>query len=72
MCNRVPFNCCKNDFVLPYYNIVVIYAGAQGLIKQDPPVAHNDASFTAETGRKYSQKLVTLIKQKQKLVDVVK
>lgn len=38
--------------ILPHYNIVVIYTGAQRLVGQDAPVAHNDASFTAETVRR--------------------
>jgi len=36
-------------FILPHNDIKVIYTGAQRLVEQDSPIAHNDASFTAET-----------------------
>lgn len=51
--------------VSPHYNIVVIYTGAQRLVGQDAPVAHDDASFTAETGGQEGQRLVILRDDKQ-------
>lgn len=42
------------EFVSPDDDIVLIYTGAQRLVGQDSPVAHNDASFTAETEKQES------------------
>lgn len=44
---------------LPDNNIIVIDSGAEGLVGQDAAVAHDDASFTAETARPESHMLVT-------------
>lgn len=45
--------------ILPHHNIIFIYTGPQRLVGQDSTITHNDASFTAETGRQDSQTLVT-------------
>lgn len=47
---------CMN---LPDNNIIVIDPRAEGLVGQDAAVAHDDASFTAETARPESHMLVT-------------
>lgn len=48
------------SLVSPHYNIVSVYSGAQRLVEQDSPVAHNDAFFTAETESQERQRLVKL------------
>lgn len=44
---------------LPDNNIIVIDPRAKGFVGQDAAVAHDDASFTAETARPESHVLVT-------------
>lgn len=51
---------CHERIISPYDDIIVIDTGAQRLVVQDTPVAHNDASLTAETVRQEGQRLVVL------------
>lgn len=44
---------------LPHNDVIVINSGAERLVGQDAAVAHDDASFTAETARQERQTLVT-------------
>lgn len=47
---------------LPHNDVIVINSGAKGLVGQDAAVAHNDASFTAQTVRRERQ--TTLVTQR--------
>lgn len=55
-------NCTLVCLNLPHNNVIVINSGAEWLVGQDAAVAHNDASFTAETARRECQ--MTLVTQR--------
>lgn len=51
----------------PHDDVVLVDLGAQGLVGQDPPVSHDDASFTAQAAtlklkKKTKNKRVTLMR----------
>lgn len=50
---------CPN---LPHDDVIVVNSGAERLVGQDAAVAHDDASFTAQTVRRERQ--TTLVTQR--------